>query len=418
MDHFQLKAGSLHCEDISLEHIAAEVGTPTYIYSGATLRRHVKVLKDAFNGIPHHICYAVKANGNLALLQILQEAGCEFDAVSVGELKRVQEIGVKGDDIIFSGVGKRDDEIRAALQAGVKYICVESEEELLAVADIASTLGLTAPVSLRVNPDVDPKTHPYIATGLEKNKFGVPFQEAPRLYQLAIEHSNLDPVGVTCHIGSQVTTLSPFIDAAKRMATLAQALTESGAQLRYLGMGGGLGIPYKGETPPEPKEYGEALAEILRPLGMELVLEPGRVIVGNAGILLTRVVRRKQGASRHFTLVDAGMNDLIRPALYQANHEIVAVKPDELGAGSTCLVGPVCESSDTFAEDWQAGIPEPGSLLAIRSAGAYGAVMATTYNGRPRPAEVICVDGQMHVARERDSIESTWMGEALLPSRS
>ena len=418
MDHFQIKAGSLHCEDISLEHIAAEVGTPTYIYSGATLRRHVKVLKDAFDGIPHHICYAVKANGNLALLQILQEAGCEFDAVSVGELKRVQEIGVKGDDIIFSGVGKRDDEIRAALQAGVKYICVESEEELLAVADIASTLGLTAPVSLRVNPDVDPKTHPYIATGLEKNKFGVPFQEAPRLYQLAIEHSNLDPVGVTCHIGSQVTTLSPFIDAAKRMATLAQALTESGAQLRYLGMGGGLGIPYKGETPPEPKEYGEALAEILRPLGMELVLEPGRVIVGNAGILLTRVVRRKQGASRHFTLVDAGMNDLIRPALYQANHEIVAVKPDELGAGSTCLVGPVCESSDTFAEDWQAGIPEPGSLLAIRSAGAYGAVMATTYNGRPRPAEVICVDGQMHVARERDSIESTWMGEALLPSRS
>lgn len=418
MDHFQLKAGSLHCEDISLEQIATDVGTPTYVYSGATLRRHVKVLKDAFEGIPHHICYAVKANGNLALLQVLRDAGCEFDAVSVGELKRVQQIGVPGSDLIFSGVGKRDDEIEAALDAGVKYICVESEEELLAIASIGAKMGKQAPISLRVNPDVDPQTHPYIATGLEKNKFGVPFQDAPRLYKLAVENPNLNPVGVTCHIGSQVTTLSPFIDAAKRMASLAKTLTESGANLRYLGMGGGLGIPYKGETPPAPKEYGEALAEILRPLGMELVLEPGRVIVGNAGILLTRVVRRKQGASRHFTLVDAGMNDLIRPALYQADHEIVAVKPDSLEPGSTCLVGPVCESSDTFAEDWQQGIPQLGSLLAIRSAGAYGAVMATTYNGRPRPAEVICIDGQMHVARERDTIESTWMGEALLPSRS
>ncbi|MEC8052970.1 MAG: diaminopimelate decarboxylase [Myxococcota bacterium] len=418
MDHFQLKDGSLHCEDISLERVAAEVGTPTYVYSGATLRRHVKVLKDAFEGIPHHICYAVKANGNLALLQILRDAGCEFDAVSVGELKRVQQIGVPGDDMIFSGVGKRDDEIEAALRASVKYICVESEEELMAIASIAAKLDLVAPVSLRVNPDVDPKTHPYIATGLEKNKFGVPFQEAPQLYQTAIEHAHLNPVGVTCHIGSQVTTLSPFIDAAKRMAALAQSLTESGAQLRYLGMGGGLGIPYKGETPPAPKEYGEALAEILKPLGMELVLEPGRVIVGNAGVLLTQVVRRKQGASRHFTLVDAGMNDLIRPALYQADHEIVPVHPERLEAGATCLVGPVCESSDTFSENWTQGIPMVGSLLAIRSAGAYGAVMATTYNGRPRPAEVICVDGQMHIARERDSIESTWMGEALLPPRS
>jgi len=418
MDHFQLKAGALHCEDISLEKIAQEVGTPTYVYSAATLRRHVQVLKDAFDGIPHHICYAVKANGNLALLQVLRDAGCEFDAVSVGELKRVQEIGVSGKDIIFSGVGKRDDEIEAALQSSVRYICVESEEELLAIGDIATKLGMVAPVSLRVNPDVDPKTHPYIATGLEKNKFGVPFQEAPRLYQVAIQHPNLEPVGVTCHIGSQVTTLSPFIDAAKRMASLAQELTKSGAKLRYLGMGGGLGIPYKGETPPAPKEYGEALADILRPLGMELVLEPGRVIVGNAGILLTKVVRRKQGASRHFTLVDAGMNDLIRPALYQAHHEVVPVRPDSLESGATCLVGPVCESSDTFAEEWQPGIPKLGSLLAIRSAGAYGAVMATTYNGRPRPAEVICIDGQMHVARERDSIESTWMGEALLPNHS
>ena len=224
MDHFQLQAGALHCEDISLEQIAEKVGTPTYVYSAATLRRHVKVLQEAFDGIPHHICYAVKANGNLALLQVLRDAGCEFDAVSVGELKRVREIGVSGSDIIFSGVGKRDDEIEAALKSSVKYICVESEEELLAIGDIAANLGTVAPVSLRVNPDVDPKTHPYIATGLEKNKFGVPFQEAPRLYQVAIKHPNLEPVGVTCHIGSQVTTLSPFIDAAKRMASSLKSL--------------------------------------------------------------------------------------------------------------------------------------------------------------------------------------------------
>jgi len=416
MDHFQLKNGSLYCEDVSLEYIAEQVGTPTYIYSAATLRRHVRVLQEAFVGLPHHICYAVKANGNLALLQVLQEAGCEFDAVSVGELKRVQHIGVAGSDTIFSGVGKRDDEVRTALVSGVKYICVESKEELIAIGNIAKELGVEAPISLRVNPDVDPKTHPYIATGLEKNKFGVPFDEAASLYRLALEHSNLNPVGVTCHIGSQVTTLSPFIDAAKRMAVLATQLTESGANLKYLGMGGGLGIPYKGETPPAPKEYGEALAEILRPLGMELVLEPGRVIVGNAGVLLTRVVRRKQGASRHFTLVDAGMNDLIRPALYQADHEIVPVRPSDLSPGTTSLVGPVCESSDTFAETWPSGIPELGSLLAIRSAGAYGAVMTTTYNGRPRPAEVLCTGDHMHIARHRDTIESTWSGEQPLPS--
>jgi diaminopimelate decarboxylase len=414
VDHFQRQGPTLHCEDVNLHQVAERFGTPTYVYSKATITRHIKVLQEALVGLPHHICYAVKANANLAILEVIQELGCGFDAVSVGELKRVEHIGADPKQVIFSGVGKRDDEIRSALEAGVLYICVESEEELSAVSSIAQSMGISAPVSVRVNPDVDPKTHPYIATGLNKNKFGIPMDRAESIYKEALDNPNLKMVGVTCHIGSQVTQLDPFLDAAHRMLKLTQALLAQGSPLEYMGMGGGLGIPYAGETPPPPREYGEALASILGELGLTIVFEPGRVIIGNAGVLLTEVVRRKEGATRTFTIVDAGMNDLIRPALYQAHHGIEGVDEVE-GPTALCdVVGPVCESADTFADQEQFPVWKPGSLLAIRSCGAYGFVMACQYNGRPRPAEVLCDGGHAYLIRERETLEQLWTGEIRL----
>ncbi len=414
MDHFQRQGPTLHCEDVNLHDVAQRFGTPTYVYSKATITRHIKVLQEALTDLPHHICYAVKANGNLSILEVIQELGCGFDAVSVGELKRVEHIGADPKQVIFSGVGKRDDEIRSALEAGVLYICVESEEELEAVSKIAESMQIAAPVSVRVNPDVDPKTHPYIATGLNKNKFGIPMDRAEDIYREAVKNPNLKMVGVTCHIGSQVTQLDPFLDAAHRMLELTKKLLEVGAPIEYLGMGGGLGIPYAGETPPPPKVYGEALAKVLGPLKMTIVFEPGRVIIGNAGILLTEVVRRKEGATRTFTIVDAGMNDLIRPALYQAHHGIEGVDESDGETAPCDVVGPVCESADTFAEQTEFPIWKPGSLLAIRSAGAYGFVMACQYNGRPRPAEVLCDGDKAYLVRKRESLEELWSGEMRL----
>ena len=414
MDHFQRQGPTLHCENVNLHQVAERFGTPTYVYSKATISRHVRVLQEALVDLPHHLCFAVKANANLAILELLQNLGCGFDTVSVGELKRVQHIGAKPKQVIFSGVGKRDDEIASALRAGVLYICVESEEELAAVAGIAASMGVRAPVSVRVNPDVDAKTHPYIATGLNKNKFGIPMERAEAIYAEAILNPNLHMVGVTCHIGSQVTQLDPFQDTAHRMLKLAQALLKAGAPLEYLGMGGGLGIAYAGETPPPPQAYGKALAAILGPLNLTVVFEPGRVIVGNAGVLLTQVTRRKSGATRNFVLVDAGMNDLIRPALYQAHHAIEAVDTHDTAVELCDIVGPVCESADTFAEQQPFPIWEPGSLLAIRSAGAYGFVMTSHYNGRPRPAEVLCDGDQAYLVRKRETIDELWRGETRL----
>lgn len=411
MDHFAPKEGTLHAEDVSLAHIAARFGTPTYVYSRATIQRHVKVLQAGMGGLPHHICYAVKANGNLALLQLMRELGVGFDAVSVGELARVLKAGGPPSQTIVSGVGKRDDEIAAALRCGVLYLCVESEAELERTADIASELGVRAPVSIRVNPDVDPKTHPYIATGLTKNKFGVPWARAKALYAKHQHTPSLELLGVTCHIGSQITELAPFEDAARRMAALAEELLALGLPLRYLGMGGGLGVPYGHETPPAPDRYGAALAGILGHLGLTLVLEPGRVIVGNAGVLLTQVVRTKTGGDRAFVLVDAGMNDLLRPALYQAHHQIVPVHGGGAAALPVDMVGPVCESADTFASDVELPPLQPGDLVALRTAGAYGFVMASNYNGRPRPAEVM-VDGSRAVLiRQRETLADLWRGE-------
>ncbi len=416
MDHFQRRSQILHCEDVPLETIAAEFGTPTYVYSEATISRHVRVLQEALKDLPHLICYAVKANANLAILDLLEQLGCGFDAVSVGELARVSHIGASPAKTIVSGVGKRDDEIDAALSANVLYICAESREELEAIGEIAAKRNTRARVSIRVNPDVDAKTHPYIATGMNKNKFGVPIERATELYQYGLTIPSIELVGVTCHIGSQVTELSPFIDAAERMVELTQNLRALGAPLQFIGMGGGLGIPYGSETPPSPADYGLALSKLLGSLGLTVILEPGRVIVGNAGILLSRVVRTKEGAERRFALIDAGMNDLIRPALYQAHHEIETVAAPSDEREIIDVVGPVCESADTFAEQAEFTKLEPGDLIAIRSAGAYGFVMASNYNGRPRPAEVLCAGSTKQLIRARETLEHLWHGEARLES--
>lgn len=412
MDHFQPKGGELYAEDVPLREIAERFGTPTYVYSRATLTRHVQVLGEALSAVPYHLCYAVKANGNQAILSILKELGCGFDAVSLGELHRVLKTGVDPKHVLVSGVGKSDEEIEAALSAGALYICVESEEELEAIARLAAQRKQRAPVSIRVNPDIDAKTHPYIATGFAKNKFGIPWTRARELYVEHRDHPHLHWVGVTCHIGSQITDLTPFAAAAELMAGLARDLLDQGLPLQYLGLGGGLGIPYRDEdAPPSPRQYGETLRDALAGLPLTLVLEPGRVLVGNAGVLLTKVVRQKQGASRAFVLVDAGMNDLIRPALYQAHHAVVPVCPRTGPTGAVDVVGPVCESADTFLSGVILPPLETSDLLALRSAGAYGFVMASTYNGRPRAAEVLVDGSRAFLIRQRESFADLWRGE-------
>ncbi len=416
MDHFQRHEGRLFCEEVDLDEIATRYGTPVYVYSRATITRHIRVLKEGLADLPHHICYAIKCNSNLAILDLINQLDCGFDAVSLGELLKAQQVNAPMQKTILSGVGKRDDEIRAALEAKIMYIGVESEEELTRVAEIAQTLGVQAPVAVRVNPDVDAKTHPYISTGMRDNKFGVPFERAEALYQEASRSEHLKMTGVTCHIGSQITQLEPFVDAAKRMSHLARRLQAGGIPLHYVGMGGGLGIPYHhgqgaDAPPPSPRDYGAALKEVLGPLNLTAVFEPGRVLVGNAGILLTRIVRTKQGAAGKFAIVDAGMNDLIRPALYQAHHDIETVLPPGDATEIVDVVGPVCESADTFAKQRELPLTHTGDLLGVRSVGAYGMVMASTYNGRLRPAEVLC-DGNAHqLIRRRDDPEDLWRGE-------
>ncbi|MEE2961763.1 MAG: diaminopimelate decarboxylase [Myxococcota bacterium] len=415
MDFFVRKETELYCEEVPLSKIANDVGTPAYVYSAATIARHVRVLQKALEPLRAQICYAVKANSNLAVLELLKSLGCGFDAVSLGELKRVEKIKAPPKAVIFSGVGKRDDEIAAALEYGPLYICVESAEELGAIAKLAEKLNIEAPISIRVNPNVDPKTHAYIATGLTKNKFGVPIEKAYALYQFAKKHPLLKPVGVTCHIGSQITTLSPFIDTARIMHEITQRLISEGITLDYLGMGGGLGIPYtSNETPPDPDAYGKVLAEVFHDLPLRIVFEPGRVIVGNAGVLLSRVIRRKIGEKRNFIILDTAMNDLIRPSLYHAHHELESVTKEPEDKIIADVVGPVCESADTFLE--QVEIPNwtAGDLVAIRSVGAYGFVMSSTYNGRPRPPEVICYGDQFQVIRARESYEDLWQHETPL----
>jgi len=413
MHHFQHRNGELHVEDVPLRELATRVGTPCYVYSLATLRRHYRVFDEAFAHIPHVVCFAVKANGNLAVLRTFVREGSGFDIVSGGELFRALAAGADPGKIVFSGVGKTRDEMVAALRAGILMFNVESPAELDVLNACAGALGLRARVALRVNPDVDPKTHPYISTGLKKSKFGIHIERSLEDYRRARSLSHLEVVGVDCHIGSQLTTVPPFVDALERVRTLVERLQREDFDIRYIDMGGGLGITYNDEKPPEPSEYAAAIAEGLRGLNVTLILEPGRVIVGNAGVMLTRVLYLKGTDEKNFVVVDGGMNDLIRPALYGSYQGIRAVVPRG-GEGLTAdVVGPVCESGDFLAKDRDLPPLEAGDLLAVMSAGAYGFVMASNYNARPRPPEVL-VDGKdFYVIRERETFDDLLRGETV-----
>jgi len=420
VNHFQLRRGQLHAERIPLAALAREHGTPLYVYSTATLTRHWKVLAGSLRGLDALICYAVKANSNLALLSTFARLGAGFDIVSGGELFRVLKAGGRPGQVVFSGVGKRDDELAFALDAGVGTINVESAGELARLSAVARRLKVRAPIALRVNPDVDPKTHPYIATGLRDSKFGIPVAEARRLYHQAVKDPHLDVRGVACHIGSQITSLRPFVDAVGRVRALAADLARGGIRLRHLDVGGGLGVTYKDETPPSPDQYGAAIKQALGGWEGEVHLEPGRVLVGNAGILLTRVVQLKKSGRKTFVVVDAAMNDLVRPAFYDAWHEIEPVVAPPRGARAvTCdVVGPVCESGDFLARDRKLVLPAEGDLLCVRTAGAYGFTMASNYNSRPRAAEVLVDGDRALLARERETYADLVRGEALpVPAR-
>ncbi|MCI0666563.1 MAG: diaminopimelate decarboxylase [Methylococcaceae bacterium] len=413
MDHFNYQGDRLFAEDVPVARIAEACGTPCYIYSRATLERHWHAFDRAFGQHPHLICYAVKANSNLAVLNLLARLGSGFDIVSAGELARVLKAGGKPGNIVFSGVGKRDDELRLALEAGIRCFNIEVDDELDRLNRIAALAGRTAPVSIRVNPDVDAKTHPYIATGLKENKFGIDFRDAIRVYRHAAGLPALHVIGVDCHIGSQLTSLSPFIDALERVLELTAQLQQEGIEIQHLDLGGGLGIRYRDEEPPEPSDYARALFEGLGKIDLEILLEPGRAIAGNAGILVTRVEYLKATPAKNFAIVDAAMNDLIRPALYGAWQEIIPVeKSSRVQECAYDIVGPVCETGDFLGKSRKLAI-SGGDLLAVRSAGAYGFSMSSNYNSRQRPAEIMVDGDQMHLIRKREAIEQLWSGETL-----
>ena len=415
MDFFNYRQQFLYAEEISVADIAAEFGTPCYVYSRATLERHWKAFDEAFNNQPHLICYAVKANSNLALLNVLARMGSGFDIVSIGEYQRVIKAGGAPNKIVFSGVGKREDEIRSALKSGIRCFNVEVSNELDRINAIAGELGVVAPVSFRVNPDVDAKTHPYISTGLKENKFGIDIQQAIHEYRRAAQMPNIQIVGIDCHIGSQLTDTAPFLDALDRVLALVDQLQNEGILLKHLDLGGGLGICYRDEQPPLPADY---IAAILQRLGnreFEIMLEPGRAIVGNAGVLVTKVEYLKPTAGKNFAIVDAAMNDLLRPALYGAWQDIIPVSAaTTIEQQEWDVVGPVCETGDFLGKGRMLSI-KPGDLLAVRSAGAYGFTMSSNYNSRPRPAEVMVDGDRVHLIRARESIDQLWLGEQLLP---
>jgi len=420
MHHFEYRDGELFAEGVPVRRVAREVGTPAYIYSLATLRRHYRVFDQAFAGSPHIICYSVKANSSLAVLRTFAKEGGGFDIVSGGELFRALKAGADPRKIVFSGVGKKREEIEYALNSGILMFNVESEQELTFVNEVARSLGKRAPISLRVNPDVDPKTHPYISTGMKKSKFGIDIKRSMELYKKALCLPHLEVIGVDCHIGSQLTSLLPFVDALSRVReyldkVLVGYLRKEGADIRYLDLGGGLGIRYKDEEPPQPNEYAAALIRGLEGLKVTLILEPGRVIVGNAGILVTEVLYLKETDEKKFVVVDGGMNDLIRPALYGSYQEIRPIVRREAERIVADVVGPICESGDFFAKDREIPRPQPGDLLAIMSAGAYGFVMASNYNAHPRPPEVLVDGDNFYVVRQRESFEDLVKGEVIPP---
>ena len=409
MDHFDYRGGVLHAEDVPLPEIAAAVGTPVYVYSAATLIRHYRVFVEALRGLPHTICYAMKANSNLAVLRLMARLGAGMDVVSGGEYRRARAAGVPGERIVFSGVGKTEDEMRLALDGGVRQFNVESEPELAALNAVALSMRLRAPITLRVNPDVDAKTHAKIATGKSENKFGIPIGRARAVYAEAARLPGVEVVGIDVHIGSQLTELAPFEAAFAKVAELAVVLRADGHDIRRLDLGGGLGIPYQrtNAAPPLPFDYGEVIRRTVGHLGCEIEIEPGRLIAGNAGVLLSRVIYRKGGEGRDFLILDAAMNDLIRPAMYDAWHDVVPVAEPPAGVerAPIDIVGPVCETGDTFATARPMPPLAAGDLVAFRSAGAYGAVMASEYNSRPLVPEVMVQGDHYAVVRQRPSFD-------------
>ena len=415
MDHFEYRGGELHAEDVPLSEIARCHGTPVYVYSRATLTRHFHAFDQALDGHDHLVCYAVKANSSLAVLQVLAKLGSGFDIVSGGELARVLKAGGDPRKVVFSGVGKTVAEMRQALVSGIGCFNVESEAELMRLNEVAIGLKQRAPVALRVNPDVDPKTHPYISTGLKANKFGVDIAEAERLYLQARELPGIERVGVACHIGSQLQELAPFLAALERVLGLVDRLQQQGVVLKHLDLGGGLGVRYDQENPPSPADLAAAVRSRLEGRALKILLEPGRAIAGNAGVLVTRVEYLKNGSEKNFAVVDAAMNDLLRPALYQGWHAVLPVR-ETVGTPRRVydVVGPVCESGDWLARGRELAIVA-GDLLAIRTAGAYGFTMSSNYNTRPRAAEIMVDGKQVHLVRARESIDDLLRGETLLP---
>lgn len=418
MDHFLYRNGILHAEDVAIPEIAAQVGTPFYVYSTATLERHWKLFDEALSPLPHLVCFAVKSNSNLAVLKVLGDLGAGMDVVSGGEYRRALAAGVPGERIVFSGVGKTRDEMRFVLENGIHQFNVESEPELLQLSQIATQMGKVAPITIRVNPDVDAKTHEKISTGKSENKFGIPIARAREVYALAASLPGIDVVGIDVHIGSQLTDLAPFEEAYRKVAELTATLRADGHNIRRLDLGGGLGIPYTrgNEAPPLPSEYGAMVKRVVGDLGCEIVIEPGRLISGNAGHLVSEVIYVKNGEGRDFLILDAAMNDLLRPAMYSAHHDIIPVTEAEAGAEKQVydVVGPVCETGDTFAKARDLTAFEAGDLVAFRSAGAYGAVMASEYNTRPLIPEVLVKGDQFAVIRPRPTFEEI-LGRDSIP---
>ncbi|HAS02690.1 MAG TPA: diaminopimelate decarboxylase [Pasteurella multocida] len=416
MDYFQYQQAQLMAEQVPVKHIAQQYGTPLYIYSRATLERHWHAFNNALGDHPHLICFAVKSNPNIAILNIMARLGSGFDIVSQGELERVLAAGGEPSKIVFSGVAKTETEIARALEVGIRCFNVESVAELYRINQVAGEMGKTAPISSRVNPDVDARTHPYISTGLKENKFGISVAEARNVYQLANQLPHIQITGMDCHIGSQLTELQPFLDATDRLIVLMEQLKQDGIQLKHLDLGGGLGVPYTNENPPHPSEYASALLDKLKAYReLEIILEPGRAITANAGILVTKVEYLKHNEDRHFAIVDAGMNDMIRPALYQAYMNIIEVDRTLTRDKAVYdVVGPICETSDFLGKQRELAIAA-GDYLAQRSAGAYGASMSSNYNSRSRTAEVMVDGDQLHLIRRRETLEELWALEQLLP---
>jgi len=413
MDYFEYRNGELFCEDVPVSAVAKKVGTPFYLYSYGTFERHFRVFDGAFDGMPHLVCYSLKANPNGALVRTIAKLGGGADIVSGGELYRALQGGIPADRVVYSGVGKSAEELRYAIDAGIRMINIESEGEFLALKKLSRKMKRRVPVSIRVNPEIDPKTHPYITTGLKKNKFGVLWGEASRLYREIAAEEYLPPVGISSHIGSQILELGPFIEAVTSLKSMILELKGQGIAVEMLDIGGGLGITYKDELPPRPEEYARVIRENLGDMGLKLILEPGRVIVGNSGIFVARMLYVKRTAGKTFYIVDGAMNDLVRPSLYNAYHEVLPVEENKGKTSVVDLVGPICESGDFLAKDRELADLKEGSLVAIKGTGAYGFSMSSNYNSRRRAAEVLVKGGDFFVVRKRETLKDLTRGESI-----